>query len=107
MTEELDPVVEAGRQADRAGLPDAPALSEVVMDAIADMPVGTGAAAIMGRFQEGWRDAYLAATGVVHFGSPVNPGSTACASRSATPELTDDPRAVTCEACQDTEDWRS
>ncbi|WP_103339882.1 hypothetical protein [Amycolatopsis sp. CA-126428] len=107
MTEEQDPVFEAGREAYRAGLPNAPALSEVVMDTIGDMPVGTGAAAIMGRFQDGWRDAYLSANGVVHFGSPSNSGRPACMSRSATPQLTDDPRAVTCEACHDTEDWLS
>ncbi len=107
MTEEQDHVFEAGREAYRAGQPNAPALSEVVMDEIADMAVGTGAAEIMGRFQEGWWSAYREANGIVHFGSPVNPGRTACASRSATPELTDDPRAVTCEACQSTEDWQS
>ncbi|MFD6073917.1 hypothetical protein, partial [Amycolatopsis lurida] len=104
---ELAVFFEAGRKAFLAGESRAPALNPVVREAIKDMEVGTGAAAIMLAFQEGWMAACVESGATVHFVSPGNPEKSACATRAVEPILSGDPRAVTCERCQETEDWRA
>jgi hypothetical protein len=52
---------EVGRRAFHAGEMAAPALNRQVMDAIAGMPVGGGAADIMRAFSAGWDEANMAA----------------------------------------------
>ena len=51
---------EVGRQAFANGEPAAPMLNPQVREAIADLPVGGGAADIMRAFSEGWHAANLA-----------------------------------------------
>jgi hypothetical protein len=50
-----------GRQAFEAGAPNFPTLNAEVYAAIVDLPVGGGAAPIMGAFSQGWHAANLAA----------------------------------------------
>ena len=108
MTDEERDFVEVGRQAFLAGEPAAPTLNATVREAITEMEVGTSAAGIMTAFQEGWTNASLASGRTIHFGSPASSGTRACICRpTATPALSEDPRAVTCEGCRETEDWRS
>ncbi len=104
---ELAVFFEVGRKAFLAGEHGAPSLNPAVREAIKDMKVGTGADAIMLAFQEGWRAAHVESGGTIHFGSPGNPEKTACATRITEPILSGDPREITCERCQDTEDWRA
>ncbi|WP_158884100.1 hypothetical protein [Amycolatopsis anabasis] len=107
--------VEVGRQAFLAGEPATPALNATVARALADLEYARCSsveatmrgADIMRQFQQGWTEANLASEVTVHFGSPVNPGRTACASRVAEPVMTENPRAVNCCGCRETEDWRS
>ncbi|WP_370944058.1 hypothetical protein AB5J62_33795 [Amycolatopsis sp. cg5] len=107
MSDEATDFVEVGRQAFHAGEPGIPTLNATVREAIKDMAVGTGAVDIFLDFQKGWTEANFATGITVHFEHPTSPGKVACASRNAEPLLTDNPRAVTCWPCRDTEDWRS
>jgi len=107
MTDAPTDFVEVGRKAFLAGEPSMASLNATVREAIKDMEVGTGAEDIFHHFQQGWTEANFATEVRIHFDSPVNPGNTACASRTAESVLTGDPRAVTCWPCRDTEDWLS
>ncbi|QWF78749.1 hypothetical protein [Amycolatopsis sp. CA-230715] len=107
MTGENQDMVEVGRQAYLEGESGSPWLNAAVRAAIGDRPVGTGAIEIMKDFRQGWTEALLANEVAVHFESPQSPGSAACASRAADPEVTANPRAVNCWPCRETEDWRS
>jgi hypothetical protein len=50
-----------GRNAFLAGEPSAPILNPVIAEAVANLPVGGGAAQIMKAFVEGWHTANLEA----------------------------------------------
>jgi hypothetical protein len=52
---------ELGRSAYHAGSPISPALNSEIQAAVADLPVGGGAAEIMRAFVDGWTTANLAA----------------------------------------------